>query len=253
MTPEPIDADVAPVEIALPDPRPYELWAAGDGTEAVLVEDHRVPLVTIQLRIPVGTWSDAFRTLGAEDAWNNLPFDPDGALRARTDALGADLSVWASPLTCTAQVSVLAEDAEAGVDLLRDVLANRDLDRAELRRDARTARLDHDTSEREPRFLLRRLVDDLRWAPTDPRALDTRPPQRLPRRGLDAALDRVLAQPGRQIAFAGDLDRARAEALAGRLALPPVGEALAPPAYGEVRDPAPAPTRWPLPTRPRPT
>jgi zinc protease len=234
---------VTPVAIEVPPPRAYEAWAVDDGTEALLVEDDRVPLVSITVRVPVGTWSERFRDADAERGWDLMAWDRDGALRSRADALGASLAVWSGPLECGARVQALASDADAAADLLRDLLHNDDYDVREVKRARRAARAGHHGQERDPRFLLRRAVDEAFWHADDPRGLATREPDRGtkdPKR-LARARDRVLATPGRMVGFAGDLDRARAEALVARLELPPLGQGWTAPSFREPQAPEPGP------------
>ena len=35
-------------------------WTVDAGTQGVLVEDHRAPLVAVTIEFPVGTWSPVF-------------------------------------------------------------------------------------------------------------------------------------------------------------------------------------------------
>jgi hypothetical protein len=41
-------------------PQAAQVWAVDRGTTAILIEDHRAPLVEIRLMFPAGTWSSCF-------------------------------------------------------------------------------------------------------------------------------------------------------------------------------------------------
>ena len=203
----------------------YEIqrWELEPGTEIVLVEDHRAPLVQVTIEFPVGHWSPWVRDHHAEEAFDIQMHDPDGSLRSRADRLSVDLTVSMGSHAAVVQVTTLREDVAPALDLVRDVLGNRDFDTAELKRWNKNDRLDWSGSQAEPWFRLAQAGARLLYAPDDPR----RRPYEKPRpritdsEQLAAARDVVVRLPGRVIGFAGDVTRAEAERAASGL-LPPV-------------------------------
>ena len=71
-------------EPALKDP---VIWAVDEATTAVLVEDHRAPLVELRLQLPAGSWTPWMIENHGEDAWLHQYYDPDGSLRTRADEM----------------------------------------------------------------------------------------------------------------------------------------------------------------------
>lgn len=211
---------------AAPAPKPKAtpaIWTVSEGTEAVLVEDHRVPEVVLVVEIPVGTYSPWLNAQHGVEAWELQMYDADGALRARADALAADLSVYCEPRTCTLELVALKRDLEASVALIQDVLKNTSYDKAELKRTDQGRKIGWEGSQTDPDFRLSQTTAQLLYAEGDPRLKPYEEPEKVLRdpKALAAARDAALRLPGRRIGFAGDLTRAEAEAIAATL-LPPV-------------------------------
>lgn len=213
-----------------------ETWPAGEGTTIALVEDHRVPLVTMQVDLPGGTWSPWVRDNHAEEAWEIQLHDPASALRARADRLGADLSVDMGESSAWLRVSCRKEDVPAVLALVRDVLAQRDFDRHELRRRRAGRRIDWSASLKDPQFVLARAVSRLLFVDGDPRrrAFEEPGPTSTDPARLAAVRDALLRFPGRIVGWAGDVTRAQAEEWSREL-LPPA--AVSAPATLEPRLP----------------
>jgi predicted Zn-dependent peptidase len=202
-----------------------ERWDLEEGTEVILVEDHRTPLVNVVIEIPVGHWSPWAREQHAEEAFEIQDYDPDGTLRARADQLSADLGVRMGAYASTVSASCLREDLKSVLRLIGDVLTNRDFDKHELKRWNKSAKLAWKGSQKEPEFRLGQVGARLLYEADDPRRRGYEEPRRMITDGnrLAEARDVVARVPGRVIAFAGDLTRDDAERFASGL-LPPVAE-----------------------------
>ncbi|KAB2955436.1 MAG: insulinase family protein [Thermoanaerobaculia bacterium] len=199
-----------------------ETWTLEDGTAVALVEDRRVPLVTIRLAFPAGTWSPWVRERHAREAFELQARDSRAALRARIQALAVELDLAMDERSANLTATFLREDFDGALRLIGDVLANRDLDRRELVARGRARRLEWELARRDPRF---RLAQETAWRlfdPGDPRRWSWEPPPRVETsaRRLAAARDVLVRLPGRAVGFAGDLSRAEAES-AARALLPP--------------------------------
>ncbi|MBK9647244.1 MAG: insulinase family protein [Deltaproteobacteria bacterium] len=216
--PPPAAEEVAPKPKAVP-----AIWTVSEGTEAVLVEDHRVPEVVLVVEIPVGTYSPWLNAQHGVEAWELQMYDADGALRARADALAADLSVYCEARTCTLELVALKRDLEASVALVQDVLKNTSYDKAELKRTDQGRKIGWEGSQTDPDWRLSQTTAQLLYTEGDPRLQSYVEPEKVLRdpKALAAARDAALRLPGRRVGFAGDLTRAEAEAIAATL-LPPV-------------------------------
>lgn len=195
-----------------------EEWRLDDGTGVILVEDRRASWAYLAVDFPIGTWSPWAGKNPAREAFEIQLFDPSGALRRRADALGVEMTVKMYSHNARIYGSGLAEDFANLADLARSVLANRDFDRAELRRWRTLSNLEWGRFNREPAFMRHQAGLRSLFAPDDPRRISYEPPRRLvtdPARLLGVR-DAILRLPGRTIAIAGRVTRTEAErALAG--------------------------------------
>jgi len=213
-------------------------WFLDDGTEVLLVEDHRSPMVTLRLVFPAGVRGDWAWHNHAGTAMSIQSRDPDGALRARADDLAADVSSSMGGRWAEMRATCRKQDLPAVVELLRDTMHNREFDRAELRRWRKSRKVHWSSREKDARYSQRLAVARLLYGPDDPRR---RGAEQMHLPSTDSARlaevrDVVIRLPGRRIGIAGDLTRAEAEALvAGLLPAPleEVPEGVAP-AFGPV-------------------
>ncbi len=205
----------------------YEIqtWNVDAGTLAVLVEDHRAPIVEVDVEFPAGDWSPWAHANHAEEAWEIQMRDSRGALRARADQLATDISTSLGSRSSVLAASSRKDDLPEVLKLVREILSNRDFDRAELARRKKGRQLDWEASLKNPQFVMQQTVARLIFAPDDPRRRPYEPPEKLETdvAKLVAVRDAIVRLPGRVIGFAGDLTRAEAERLARDL-LPPAAD-----------------------------
>jgi len=233
------------------NPRAPVSWEVVDIGRVVLVEDHRAPLVEVRLHFPVGAWSPWFRESGAEEAFTMQLFDPEGALRARVDALAADLNLSSDDFGSTLSFSCLKEDLPDGLELIQDVIYNRDYDLSELKRAKKGRQVEWEGQIKDPSFRLEQAGRELMFAEGDPRLNGYEEPAAVVTDGakLSAVRNTLVRLPGRTVGFAGDLNRAEIDALIVGL-LPPTEaapEGLAP-AFSPLKTERPALTQVPMPT-----
>jgi len=205
-------------------PGAVQTWAVDRGTTGVLVEDHRQPLVEIRLVFPAGEWSPWLeRARHVEEAFAIQLMDPAGALRARADRLGADLSLATDARASTLTLGCRKADLDSALALARDVLGNRILDRREVSRRNRQRELEWAGSQKNPEAMMKIVVHRLLFAPGDPRRRPFEKPARIrdAPRPLLAARDTLVRLPGRFVGFGGDLTREEAERNAAGLLPPP--------------------------------
>ena len=212
-------------------PEAAQTWSVDRATTAILVEDHRAPLVEIRLMFPIGRWSPWVRRAGRiDEAFALQLLDPGGTLRARADRAGAEVS-----LTTDARMSVLSlgcrrEALDSVLALARDVLANRDIDKSEIGRRNFEGDLEWSAAEKNPQSMLRTHVRRLLFAPDDPRRTPYEKQEHVSGdvRRLVSLRDTLVRSLGRVIGFGGDLTRAEAEEKARALLPPPLDQAPAP-------------------------
>lgn len=226
-------------------------WSVDAGTTGMLVEDQRVPLVTVYARFPAGSWSPWVDDNDADVAFGIQSRDPAGALRRRADRLAAPIALSVEPRWSTLSVTCLKEDLPAVLQLVRDVLANRDFDRDELARRRQGAELEWKASLKQPRFTALQAGARMLFTPEDPRRRDYEAPRPFstdPAK-LAAARDTLVRLPGRIIGFAGAVTPAEASAMAATLLPPPLAAAPAGtrPILPPTTDPASRPREVDLP------
>jgi predicted Zn-dependent peptidase len=199
-------------------------WDVDAGTQGVLVEDHRAPLVTVTIEFPVGTWSPWAREHDAADAFAFQDDDPERALRRRADALAATITLGMGDRSATLRLRCLKPDLEATLVLAKDVLANRRYDEHELKRAMRERKILWRGNETDVAFRMAQATARLLFAPNDPRRLpfEKLAPVETNVAKLIATRDAMIRWPGRVIGFAGDVTRAEAERAASGLLPEPV-------------------------------
>lgn len=210
-------------ESGAPGAGAIEQWRLG-GDTVYLLEDRRAPLVSVRIEFPVGAWSSWAFEHHAADAFAIQTHDPGRRLLGRADALAVELEAGMTPTHARMRATCLAEDTADVLALLRDVLAGRDFDTAELKRWHQQRSLAWDANRKDPDFTLSRTGVRLLTAEGDPRrrAWEEPPDGDTRAERLIATRDAVVRAPNRTIAVAGGIGRAELEPLLADL-LPPSG------------------------------
>ena len=202
-------------------------FAVDAATEGFLVEDHRAPIVDIEIDIPAGTWSPWVRGGHVEEAWAFQNEDPERALRKRADALAADVELQMGSRSALLSVRCLKADLGETLVLVKDILANTDYDRDELKRARRQVAIAWRANETDVSFQMDQAAARALFAKDDPRRLAWEKPEPVSTdvARLVAARDALIRLPGRAIGFAGDLTLEEARRAADGLLPPPVSAA----------------------------
>ena len=194
-------------------------WKVDAGTEGALAEDHRAPVVSFAIVLPVGTWSPWGRAHGAELAFSLMDRDPARKLLARADALAVELDLTMTRRAATVRASCLKRDLEGTIALLHDVLANRATDRRDLERARREESILWRSNATDVDFRLREAAAEAIFRDGDPRRWPFEKPK-TPSLGTgDVARvrDALVGIPGRIVGLAGDLTPGEARDVASRL------------------------------------
>lgn len=195
-------------------------WSVSPATTGMLVEDHRTPLIQLQIDFPVGIWSPWVHENHAQDAWRIQTL---GVMRGRADNLAASVSTFMNQWTSTISVTCRKDDIKEVLAMVHDILTQRSFDRSEL--DNRGNQMEWVMSLKDPGFVLNQAIHRLTYARDDPRRRPYEKPEAPLRdiRKLAAARDTIVRLPGRIIGFAGDVTQAEAESWARDL-LPPASD-----------------------------
>ena len=86
--------------------------------KCLLVEDHRVPIVEVQITIPAGLWHKIDQELHLEESLSIMTFDPEGQLRGTSNTLALDFSVQNYDEYSLITASYLSGDTEKVQDHL---------------------------------------------------------------------------------------------------------------------------------------
>lgn len=194
-------------------------FAVDAGTEGVLVEDHRAPVVAVTIEFPVGSWSPWARAHHADDAFTFQDDDPERSLRKRADALAASIDLDMGDRSASVALRCLKDDLAAVLVLAKDILANTRYDPHELKRARRQSPILWRGNETDVAFRMAQATARTLFTPDDPRRLPYEKPDAV---GTDvaelvAARDLLIRLPGRIIGFAGDLTLDEAKAAAAGL------------------------------------
>ena len=191
-------------------------WEVSEGTDGLLVRDTRVPLVRMIIDFPAGDYSPWFREAHAQEAFELQFYDSEGTLRARADALAAEVTLLVGHRRSQLQVACLKRDTEAVLDLVKDVLANTDIQPAEIKRYAKNMQIGWKSNETDPDFRLKQTAVRMLHPESDARRAAVEEPAEVLREveALVAARDALIRLPGRRVGFAGDLTLEEAQAFA---------------------------------------
>ncbi|HVQ34369.1 MAG TPA: insulinase family protein [Candidatus Bathyarchaeia archaeon] len=199
-------------------------WPLDGATQAVLFEDHRAPVVTIVVELPVGTWSPLFEREDGETAFTFQDDDPGRSLRRRMDATGITIDLDADRRYSVLRATTLSDRVPQALDLIKEVLANRAYDERELSRHRRERKILWRQTDTDVGFKLSQAAARELFAEGDPRrrAWEKPPDASTDVAALADTRDAILRTPGRLVGFAGDVTRAEAERWAAGL-LPAAG------------------------------
>jgi predicted Zn-dependent peptidase len=196
------------------------------GTTAILVEDHRAPLVFLRVELPAGRWSAWVAGGPVREAFQIQPFDDGGELRREADRLSMELDLVVGRRSSVLAASFHRDDLGPALALVRELLLGRAFDRAELKRKRRARQVGWASVLRDPSFRARQAEARLLFASGDPRRMEFENPPDLvtDRERLLEARDLLVRLPGRVIGLAGDVRRGDVEKLLPGLLPAPLGE-----------------------------
>ena len=187
-----------------------QTWFLDDGTEVLLLEDHRAPIVSIEINFNVNRLMPWSIENSAHAAFACQIFDSDRRIERKIEHSGVLLSASMGWGRARIGGSSLSAEFPNLIILIQEVLENGDYSRKEMQKWHRDRIIDWRSTTTNPRTVLYQTAIKLLYPNTDdPRnALYDRPisftrsVERLPE-----IRDTVLSSPGRNIAVSGSIDK----------------------------------------------
>ena len=192
------------------NPFQYQQWSTPKGKKVFLVEDHRVPIVEVQIAIPVGVWHKIDQELHLEESLDIMTFDPQGELRGVSNILALDFSVINYGEYSLIKASFLADDTPKVQDHILKIFGNTSFDENELKRMQKNQDLGWKSNLKEPSFIGKReVLFTLFPDENDIRRLDYTESDEIVTDSIQlrSAQENIFAIKDIQFGFAGDIDR----------------------------------------------
>ena len=187
-----------------------QTWFLDDGTEVLLLEDHRAPLVSIEVNFNVNRLMPWSIENSAQAAFVAQLLDTDRQIERKIESSGVYLSASMGWGRARIGGSSLAVDFPKLIELIREVLENRDYSRKELQKWQRDRVISWRSTTTSPRTTLSQAAIKLLYpSEDDPRhGLYDRPAStNRSADKLSEIRDAVLATPARNIAVSGSIGK----------------------------------------------
>ncbi|MCI0486449.1 MAG: insulinase family protein, partial [Blastocatellia bacterium] len=220
--------------------RPFKLPSAREiklqtGLTLVMIEDHRSPMVTINLGIPVGSALDPAESLGLAEAVASLLTEGAGTrtseqLAREVETLGGRISSFATEDYSRIVVSVVSENAERMMDMIGDVALRPAFPEEEvsLYKENRIQSLT--VQRQDPAFLVSEHFNRIIYGP-HPYAISAPTPESIAamdRKKIESFYKASYTPSSAVLVIAGDFDskkmEAKVRAVFGGWKAPPAGE-----------------------------
>lgn len=187
-----------------------QTWFLADGTEILLLEDYRAPIVNIQINFNVNRLMPWSIENGAQAAFTCQIFDPDRRIERQLEESGVFLSVSMGWARAVIRGSSLAREFPKLIGLIREMIENREYSKKEVRKWQRERVIGWRSTTTNPRTRLNQAAIKLLYPfEDDPRnALYDRPISvRFSSERLAQVRDEVLTTPMRNIAVSGSINK----------------------------------------------
>ena len=182
-----------------------------DGTQVLLLEDYRAPLVSIEVNFLVNLLMPWSIENNAQVAFEGQTMDSDRSIRKREERLGIGMSASMGWRNARIGGSSLASDFPELVRLMKDTLNNRDYSKQDVKKWQRDHVLAWKTNQTSPRSALGEAALALIYPdPQDPRQFLYAKPKSVRFNADEFAnvRDRVIAATERNIAVSGAINKA---------------------------------------------
>jgi zinc protease len=135
-----------------------------NGLEVILVENHAVPLVTVEIAVRTGAFTETPRTDGLAHLYEHMFFKGNAAYPTQQayDKREAELGISSNGTTSTEAVKYFitlpAANLEPGMEFMAHALLTMKIDPAELENEKKVVLNEYDRNESDPEFFLSQSV-----------------------------------------------------------------------------------------------
>jgi len=162
---------IAAAPLAAQQELPIHRTTLGNGLEVIVIENHAVPLVTIELDVKNGAYTETPEYDGLSHLYEHMFFKANNTIPSqeeyleRMNELGASWNGTTSTERVNYFITVGVDSLEPAVQFMEDAIRYPLFDQAELERERPVVLGEYDRNESNPFFHLGRATDTLLWSP----------------------------------------------------------------------------------------
>lgn len=157
--------------LAAQEELPIHKTVLGNGLEVIVIENHAVPLVTIELDVKNGSYTETPDYNGLSHLYEHMFFKANRTIPSqeeyleRLNELGAAWNGTTSTERVNYYVTVGVDSLEPAMQFMEDAIRYPLFEQAELERERPVVLGEYDRNESNPFFHLGRATDTLLWSP----------------------------------------------------------------------------------------
>jgi zinc protease len=162
---------IAATPLAAQEELPIHTTTLDNGLEVIVIENHAVPLVTIELDVKNGAYTEAPEYDGLSHLYEHMFFKANRTIPSqekymeRVNELGASWNGSTSTERVNYFITVGVDSLEPAIQFMEDAIRYPLFEQAELERERPVVLGEYDRNESNPFFHLGRATDTLLWSP----------------------------------------------------------------------------------------
>lgn len=162
---------IAAAPLAAQQQLPIHTTTLDNGLDVIVIENHAVPLVTIELDVKNGAYTETPDYNGLSHLYEHMFFKANRTIPSqeeyleRVNELGATWNGTTSTERVNYYITVGLDSLEPAVQFMEDAIRHPLFDQAELERERPVVLGEFDRNESNPFFHLGRATDTLLWSP----------------------------------------------------------------------------------------
>ncbi|MGH7565805.1 MAG: M16 family metallopeptidase [Gemmatimonadota bacterium] len=166
-----VAALIAASPLAAQEELPIRSTTLDNGLDVIVIENHAVPLVTIELDVKNGAYTETPEYDGLSHLYEHMFFKANRTIPSqeeyleRVNELGASWNGTTSTERVNYYVTVGVDSLEPAIQFMEDAIRYPLFDQAELERERPVVLGEYDRNESNPFFHLGRATDTLLWSP----------------------------------------------------------------------------------------
>jgi zinc protease len=152
-------------------PSPYQTIKLDNGLDVVVIENHNVPLVTIDIAVRNGAFTEPDEFAGLSHLYEHMFFKANAAIPSqeqfmkRVRELGISFNGYTSEEIVTYFFTLPSRNLEPGVKFMADAIKSPLFKEDELTKEREVVLGEFDRNEAQPTFNLRYAIDSAMWMP----------------------------------------------------------------------------------------